>query len=100
MGKQDKRIRNTAKDLFKQVTEEHLNPRLDQIEAFCQKSLKEQNDRSGLRPSFGLGRQLIQQVKRNAVVGSVNAQAISLGLEAIPLVGEICQNSIAHSLRG
>lgn len=45
-SKQEKRTRNVAKDLMQEVVDNHLNPRLDSIEKFCQDSLNAQNERA------------------------------------------------------
>lgn len=45
-NKQSKRTRNVAKDLTAELLSNHINPRLDAIEDFCQKNLTQQNERS------------------------------------------------------
>lgn len=55
MGKQDKRIRNTAKELYSKILEEIINPRLDGIEKYVKEAMAKMQSQQQNVHGFILG---------------------------------------------
>jgi hypothetical protein len=55
MSKQDKKIRNVAKDLYKCITDDIINPRLDKIETYVKESMARMTAQNNRIQGFLLG---------------------------------------------